>query len=146
MTRIQKERLPKDIDYGSVAGRYVIDKALMSRAKKQMILLHPLPRVDEIAYELDEDQRSLYFRQSAYGVRVRMAITAILLGALKMPAVRSEPPPKLVAVKKRCINPRCVVNHEAYLEQKFEVVSELPPVLACAYCEEQPVDEETLLV
>jgi aspartate carbamoyltransferase catalytic subunit len=141
MTRIQKERLPEEIDYQAVAGKYVIDKTLMAKAKKQMMLLHPLPRVDEIAYELDDDERAFYFRQSLYGVRVRMAITALLLGALKMPdSVRSQPTPRLVTVNKRCVNPRCVVAHEPYLEQKFEVISEL--MLSCAYCEELPVGEE----
>ncbi len=145
MTRIQKERLPAELDYQSVAGKYVIDKALMSRAKSQMVLLHPLPRVNEITYEVDNDKRALYFRQSAYGVRVRMAITAVLLGALKMPdSVRPATPPRLVSVKKQCANPRCVMSHEPYLEQKFEVISEL--MLGCAFCEEQPVDEETLPV
>lgn len=144
MTRIQKERLPEEIDYKAVSSKYVIDKELMTRAKKQMMLLHPLPRVDEIAYELDSDERAFYFRQSEYGVRVRMAITAILLDALKMPdSVRAEPPPRLISVQKRCANPRCVTAHEPYLEQKFEVISEL--TLRCAYCEEQPVDEETPL-
>jgi aspartate carbamoyltransferase catalytic subunit len=143
MTRIQKERLPEDIDYEAVSAKYIIDKALMARAKEQMMLLHPLPRVDEIAYELDGDKRAFYFRQSSYGVRVRMAITAVLLGALKMPdSVRSQPPPRLSAAKKRCVNPRCVIAHEPYLEQRFEVVSELPPLIGCAYCEEEPVDEE----
>jgi len=141
MTRIQKERLPEEIDYKAMASRYVIDKRLMTRAKKQMMLLHPLPRVDEIAYELDTDERAFYFRQSAYGVRVRMALTAVLLGALKMPDnVRPEPPPRMVNVKKQCINPRCVISHEPYLEQKFEVISEL--MLGCIYCENQPVDDE----
>jgi len=141
MTRIQKERLPDGMDYESVAGRYVIDKALIAKAKQQMMLLHPLPRVDEIAYELDDDERAFYFRQALYGVRVRMAITAVLLGALKIPdSARSQPPSRLITVKKRCVNPRCVTAHETYLEQKFEVVSEL--LLCCAYCEELPVDEE----
>ncbi len=141
MTRIQKERLPADMDYQAVASECVVDKALMTKAKRRMMLLHPLPRVDEIAYELDDDERSFYFRQSAYGVRVRMAVTAVLLGALKMPSsVRSQSPSRFVSVKKRCANPRCVMTHEPYLEQKFEVISEL--MLSCAYCEEQPVDEE----
>ncbi len=139
MTRIQKERLPAEMDYESVAGRYVIDKALLAKAREQMMILHPLPRVDEIAYEVDDDERAFYFRQSSYGVRVRMAITALLLGALKMPnSVRTEPPPRLISVSKRCVNPRCVMTHEPYLEHKFEVVSKL--LLGCAYCEEEPVD------
>jgi len=142
MTRIQKERLPEDVDYKTVAGKYVINKELMSKAKKQMILLHPLPRVDEIAYELDDDQRSFYFRQSAYGVRVRMAILAVALDVLKIPTkVGSAPSPRYVSVRKKCVNPRCIVNHELYLPQKFEVVSDLPPLLACAYCGDKPVDE-----
>jgi aspartate carbamoyltransferase catalytic subunit len=144
MTRIQKERLPEDIDYRSVASRFVINKALMSKAKKQMILLHPLPRVDEITYEIDDDQRAFYFRQSAYGVRVRMALTAIVLDVLKIPTTAgSMPSSRLVTVKKRCVNPRCVVNHEPYLTQKFEVISDLPPLLACVYCGEKPVDEDS---
>ena len=143
MTRIQKERLPAEMDYRSVAGKYVIDKALMDRAKSQMVLLHPLPRVNEITPEVDNDERALYFRQSAYGVRMRMAITAVLLGALKMPdSVRPATTPRLVSVKKRCANPSCVMSHEPSLEQKFEVISEL--MLGCAYCEERPVDEKTL--
>jgi aspartate carbamoyltransferase catalytic subunit len=143
MTRIQKERLPVDIDYQSVAGQFVINKELMSKAKKQMILLHPLPRVDEIAYELDDDQRAFYFRQSAYGVRVRMAITAVVLDVLKIPSTTGleAPTRQVVSVKKICINPRCVVNHEKYLTQKFEVISDLPPLLACVYCGEKPIDE-----
>ena len=143
MTRIQKERLSIDIDYQSVAGQFVINKELMSKAKKQMILLHPLPRVDEIAYELDDDQRAFYFRQSAYGVRVRMAITAVALDVLKIPSTTGleAPARQVVSVKKICINPRCVVNHEKYLTQKFEVISDLPPLLACVYCGEKPIDE-----
>lgn len=142
MTRIQKERLPSDIDYSSAAGKYIVNKELMSKAKKQMVLLHPLPRVDEISYELDEDSRSFYFRQSAYGVRVRMAITAVLLEVLKIPGnVPSAGVPRIITVKKRCVNPRCVVNNETYITQKFEVVSDLPPLLVCAYCGEIPVDE-----
>jgi aspartate carbamoyltransferase catalytic subunit len=144
MTRIQKERLPEEIDYEAVAGKYVINKGLMIRAKKKMMLLHPLPRVDEIAYEIDDDERAFYFRQSAYGIRVRMAVTALLLGALKMPdSVRPQPPPRISSAKKRCVNPRCIVNHETHLEQKFEVISELPPLLGCAYCEVEPVDDDT---
>ncbi len=142
MTRIQKERLPGDIDYNSVAGKFIINKALMTKAKNQMIILHPLPRVDEIAYELDEDQRAFYFRQSAYGVRVRMAIIAVALDILKIPATTGiEPTARLVSVKKKCVNPRCVTNYEPSLSQKFEVISDLPPLLACVYCGEKPIEE-----
>jgi aspartate carbamoyltransferase catalytic subunit len=142
MTRIQKERFPEDIDYRTMSCKCVIDKTLMSKAKKQMVLLHPLPRVDEIAYELDDDPRSFYFRQSAYGVRVRMAIIAVALDVLKIPTtVGSAPLPRLVTVKKKCVNPRCISNHDLYLPQKIEVISDLPPLLACVYCGEKPADD-----
>ena len=82
-TRIQKERFGSEKEYLDVKGRNVIDKKVMSLAKKDMILMHPLPRIDEIAYEVDSDPRSVYFRQAGYGVPVRMAVIALLLGLVK---------------------------------------------------------------
>ncbi len=79
-TRIQKERFGSEKEFLEVKGGYVINKKIMSLAKKDMILMHPLPRIDEIAYEVDSDPRAVYFRQAAYGVPVRMAIIALLLG------------------------------------------------------------------
>lgn len=82
-TRIQKERFGSEKEYLDVKGGYVIDKKIMSQAKKDMILMHPLPRIDEIAYEVDSDPRAVYFKQAAYGVPVRMALIALMLGAVK---------------------------------------------------------------
>lgn len=82
-TRIQKERFGSEKEFLEVKGGYVIDKKAMLLAKKDMILMHPLPRIDEIAYEVDSDPRAVYFRQAAYGVPVRMAIIALLLGLVK---------------------------------------------------------------
>jgi len=82
-TRIQKERFGSEKEYFDVKGRNIIDKKVMSLAKKDMILMHPLPRVDEIAYEVDSDPRAVYFKQAAYGLPVRMALIALLLGSVK---------------------------------------------------------------
>lgn len=82
-TRIQKERFGSEKEYLEVKGGYRIDAKTMSLAKKDMILMHPLPRVDEIAYEVDSDRRAVYFKQAAYGLPVRMALIALLLGAVK---------------------------------------------------------------
>lgn len=82
-TRIQKERFGSEKEYFDVKGRNIIDRKIMSLAKKDMILMHPLPRVDEIAYEVDSDPRAVYFRQAAYGLPVRMALIALLLGSVK---------------------------------------------------------------
>ena len=80
VTRIQKERFESEEAYKSVKGSYVVDKALMASAPEDMIVLHPLPRVDEIATEVDADPRAAYFRQMENGMYVRMALLALLLG------------------------------------------------------------------
>ncbi|MBI4127273.1 aspartate carbamoyltransferase [Candidatus Peregrinibacteria bacterium] len=78
-TRIQKERFGSDEEYRKYKGIYIVTKDLMKRAKKNMILIHPLPRVDEIEIAVDSDPRAKYFEQAGNGVAVRMAIIAKLL-------------------------------------------------------------------
>jgi aspartate carbamoyltransferase catalytic subunit len=80
VTRVQKERFEDLNDYESVKGAYVITPEIMSPAKEQMIVMHPLPRVGEISLEFDDDPRAAYFRQMEYGLYVRMALLAIVLG------------------------------------------------------------------
>lgn len=82
-TRIQKERFGSEKEYIDIKGSYYIDEKIMQKAKKDMILMHPLPRVDEIRYELDNDKRAVYFKQAHYGVPTRMALIALLLGTVK---------------------------------------------------------------
>ena len=79
MTRVQKERFFKEEDYVRMKDFYILDAAKMDLAKKDMIVLHPLPRVNEIAVEVDDDPRALYFKQAQYGVYVRMALILTLL-------------------------------------------------------------------
>ena len=79
VTRLQKERLPDSLDAISVS-KYVVDAHLLSQAKEKMIVMHPLPRVDEIHTEVDTDQRAAYFRQMEYGMYVRMALLALVMG------------------------------------------------------------------
>jgi aspartate carbamoyltransferase len=80
VTRVQKERFEDPADYEKVKGAYVIDPEIMKAAKQDMIVMHPLPRVGEISVEFDEDPRAAYFRQMEYGLYVRMALLAIVLG------------------------------------------------------------------
>ncbi len=80
VTRVQKERFEDPADYEKVKGAYVIDPAVMKSAKKKMIVMHPLPRVTEISMDFDEDPRAAYFRQMEYGLYVRMALLAMVLG------------------------------------------------------------------
>ena len=80
MTRIQRERFVDQSEYERLKDVYVLDEAKMKGAKEDMMVLHPLPRVNEIAYEVDEDSRAFYFKQAKCGMYVRMALMAKLLG------------------------------------------------------------------
>lgn len=82
-TRIQKERFPDPAEYAKVKGSYRIDLETLSDAKKNLIIMHPLPRVDEIAPEVDNTQFARYFQQVRNGIVVRMALLALILGAVK---------------------------------------------------------------
>jgi aspartate carbamoyltransferase len=80
VTRVQKERFTDEAIYESVKSAYVIDPQVLKAAKERMIVMHPLPRVGEIAMEVDDDPRAAYFRQMEYGLYVRMALLAMVLG------------------------------------------------------------------
>ena len=82
MTRIQKERFGSLEDYEKVRGSYKLAAGDLSTAKPEMILMHPLPRVDEIAYDVDATPHSKYFKQVFYGLLVRMGLIGLVLGAL----------------------------------------------------------------
>ncbi|MBN1439460.1 MAG: aspartate carbamoyltransferase [Anaerolineales bacterium] len=80
VTRVQKERFEDPAAYESVKSAFVISPETLVKAKDHMIVMHPLPRVGEIAMELDEDPRAAYFRQMEYGLYTRMALLAMVLG------------------------------------------------------------------
>jgi len=83
VTRIQKERFPDPQEYAKVAGSYRIDAQLLHDSRKDLIVLHPLPRVNEIAPDVDETPHAKYFQQAFNGVSVRMALLSLVLGATK---------------------------------------------------------------
>lgn len=80
MTRVQKERFFSEDEYLRMKDFYILNKEKMELAKKDMYILHPLPRVNEISVEVDDDPRAAYFKQAQYGVYVRMALIMTLLG------------------------------------------------------------------
>ena len=80
VTRVQKERFDNLADYEAVKGAYVISLQTLEAAKNRMIVMHPLPRVGEISMDVDDDPRAAYFRQMEYGLYVRMALLAMVLG------------------------------------------------------------------
>jgi len=83
VTRIQKERFPEPAEYAKVKGSYKIDLETLKKAKKDMIILHPLPRMDEISAEVDDTSHARYFQQVWNGTIVRMALLALIFGAIK---------------------------------------------------------------
>ena len=84
MTRVQRERFFNEEDYVRMKDFYILDKAKMALAREDMLVLHPLPRVNEISVEVDADPRAAYFKQVQYGVYVRMALILTLL-EVKLP-------------------------------------------------------------
>jgi len=145
VTRPQKERFTTE---ESAAGGDiefpVVDKKMMRGPEfRKTLVMHPLPRVDELAYDLDADPRSMYFKQAARGVPVRMALLAMALGA-KDAAVTEEPakhadyPVYQRDYGVKCNNPKCVTRQESeqkYLKPGFKIVSRDPLTLRCVYCE-----------
>lgn len=79
MTRVQRERFFNEEDYVRLKDFYILNKEKMTLAKKDMMVLHPLPRVNEISVEVDEDERAMYFKQVKYGMYIRMALILTLL-------------------------------------------------------------------
>ena len=141
MTRAQRER-----HSGESTANYprLGRNTLGAAAAKDARIMHPLPRVDEIDYDVDDDPRSVYFRQAELGVPMRMALMAFLLGKIQL---RSAPPPILsvhpgieAGAGLRCRNERCITNNEGvrYLVRDFRLrEAEVPPQLSCAYCERE---------
>lgn len=151
VTRLQKERYPSILKEQSTDKKYpVIDKKLLRDKKfKRTLVMHPLPRVDELAYEIDTDPRSMYFKQAACGVPVRMALISLLLGTSKPTASEdaSSSPSRLHAYttyKKnsglKCPNPLCISNQDTemrYIKPEFKIISLDPLILSCSYCEHE---------
>ena len=142
VTRLQKERAPTEDKAYPVVDR----KLLKGKEFKQALIMHPLPRINELAREVDADPRSIYFKQAAWGVPVRMALIALLLGAKRVDIPKPGLPPTqkiTYPVYKRgfgvrCPNPNCVSGHEAsYITPEFKIVSNKPLMLSCIYCEHE---------
>ena len=148
VTRPQKERFDTAEEGQEAKKKFpVVDKKLLKGKEfKRTLVMHPLPRVDELAYELDADPRSMYFKQAARGVPVRMALIALLLGAKEasIPAEdesfvrKTDYPVYRRDFGVRCPNSRCVSTQETetrYLKPEFKIVSRQPLILRCVYCE-----------
>lgn len=132
MTRVQRERFLDEEEYGRVKDSFVLDAARMSLARKDMAVLHPLPRVNEIAPDVDSDPRAAYFRQTENGKFVRMALQYLLLQWKDDPA-HSMPvhPERFRDEKLHCTNVKCISTHEK-VEPLFHREK---GIVRCVYCD-----------
>ncbi len=146
VTRPQKERFTTGEEGKDLKEKFpVVDKKLLKgKAFRGTLVMHPLPRVDELAYDVDTDKRSMYFKQAARGVPVRMALLALLLGVkdIEIPEVESPNPVDYHVYNRvsglRCPNARCVSIQDTetkYLKPEFKIVNTEPLTLRCVYCE-----------
>ena len=127
MTRIQKERFDSEQEYIRQKGVYILDKAKLKKAKKDLCILHPLPRVDEISIDIDDDPRAKYFEQAEYGMYARMAL---MMEMLREPKRETPVFPKQTH-KVACTNSKCVTNCEGYLPKLYTGGGDM---LECGYC------------
>ncbi|HBN11125.1 MAG TPA: aspartate carbamoyltransferase [Ruminococcus sp.] len=130
MTRIQRERFASEEEYQNQKDTYILDRKKMKKASPDLIVLHPLPRVDEISVDIDDDPRAIYFKQAKYGMYVRMALIITML--------ENQSPSKLLygSVRKDvcCKNPKCITQSESYLPKSFRGKGD---ILECEYCDER---------
>jgi aspartate carbamoyltransferase catalytic subunit len=150
VTRLQKERQAPTVEVQELKKGYpVVDKKLLKgKGFERTLVMHPLPRVDELTHEMDADPRSMYFKQAAYGMPVRMALLSLLLGAREVTIPEEEDS----SIRKidypvyrrdsgvKCPNTNCVSNQETevrYIKPEFKIVSRQPLTLRCIYCDHE---------
>ena len=142
MTRPQTERHPEGArsleNYVQLGKRSMAAESL-----RDAVVMHPLPRRDEISADIDGDPRSIYFKQAARGVPIRMAILAYLLGALKLTTEQRAPEMRCYTVplgQNPCPNPTCISRTEArHVSAMFKLASRIPLRAHCAYCSQELV-------
>ena len=134
MTRIQRERFSDPAVYERLKDSYILDPEKMKLAKEQMCVLHPLPRVNEIAVAVDDDPRAAYFRQALNGKFMRMALILKLLKQAQENPAR-EPIRGELRYDLTCRNPRCISATEQELPQIFRLTDRAAGIHRCIYCE-----------
>lgn len=130
MTRIQQERFASEEEYLAQKDTYILDRKKLKKSRSDMIIMHPMPRVDEIADEVDDDKRAIYFKQAKYGMYVRMALIMTMLESQKsIKLLKGIERPQCY-----CTNPKCITNTELYLPKSYLGAGD---TIECEYCDER---------
>ena len=137
MTRIQRERFEDAWEYERLKDSYVLDEEKMKLAKKEMCVLHPLPRVNEISVKVDDDPRAAYFRQALNGKYMRMALILKLLEEAAQDPVREAIETEGLEYDRVCRNPKCITQTEQELPQIFRCTDKAADIHRCIYCEQR---------
>lgn len=131
MTRIQRERFDDLDEYERLKDSYILTKSKLAAAKESMRVLHPLPRVNEISVDVDDDSRACYFKQALYGKFMRMSLILSLLegsaGTIREKVTAQD------KKKPKCRNPKCISQIEQELPQRFKIATD--GCTRCAYCD-----------
>jgi aspartate carbamoyltransferase catalytic subunit len=137
MTRIQGERFAIQDDYLRLKDSYILTVEKMALAKRDMAILHPLPRVNEISVKIDADPRACYFRQVANGKYMRMALILKLLeeAAENRAPVEENDGFERIVNRLVCQNRRCITTVEQELDQVFRLIVPEAGICRCLYCE-----------
>ena len=149
MTRVQKERFADLSVYERLKDSYILTEEKMKLAKNDTIVLHPLPRVNEISVKIDDDPRACYFKQVQNGKYIRMALILTLLRAAEKEERHPEVLPhkrpggeKLFVNKHKCRNPRCITVTEQELDQVCRFMDSKNNIYRCVYCDKKIRVEE----
>ena len=130
MTRVQKERFFNEEDYLRLKDSYILTPEKLENAKADLSILHPLPRVNEITLDVDDDPRAVYFQQARFGMYARMALLEHLA---TQPRIEDRDlPPVEIGTKPVCTNPRCITQTQHYLPP---LVKKIGGVDCCGFCD-----------
>ena len=129
MTRIQRERFTDPLEYDRLKGVYVLTRSKLKLARPDLLIMHPLPRVDEIAQNVDDDPRAVYFEQARYGMFARMALLTLLVQQ-----GRKKPAPQPIGETPLCHNKNCITQTDLYLPN---LTRDIGGRRCCAFCDKE---------
>ena len=141
MTRVQRERFPNEEDYLRLKDSYILTPDKLDTAKADLSILHPLPRVNEIAVAIDDDKRACYFKQVLNGKYMRMALILKLLASTNEENKTKE---EEYISEFVCRNSRCITTVEQELPQRFKLTDKENGVYRCIYCEVKAKEDKLI--
>ena len=135
MTRVQRERFLDEEEYLRLKDSYILNNSKLKKAKNDLCIMHPLPRVNEISTEVDDDPRAAYFRQVKYGKYIRMALILKLINQNNEDNTIKNNDKKEIVNEIKCKNPSCITTIEQELDNVFVLTDEEKNIYRCKYCE-----------